>query len=461
MKQMGKSSESKKQNSTPVLACQVGDSPDVLHSTDVLIGSPFEGGEELAVSGSIRAIGSESSPTPSRGSPVSRENSPGEGSRSFPGVPGRGGGGTAPGYLEPHDKVSADLTSEWQMREDYVKPCPGYWLLGFCDNGHRYAMELYCGREWCPVCGEEWSPAHQRRFARWLPKAYQIRSMGYFVFTIPEDLRWRYKTRKALVGLGHQVQELLKSYGYLRGLRRFHFFGDITMAGLRGYPKFHPHLNCLVDGGYLAPEKLDQIKTAYAGMLGCQVVDIHYRYRRSPGEKVHTLKYVTRATFRDLDWDSDAAMAICGSKSSPGLRNQVSWGRGLWDQEPAWSLDELDGLARKEQVPDLDARAVEFLEKSICPRCGLPITWSKTIEIDVLESVESRPLGGGYRELPWVRPPPAELPAAQRERLYRLELLHRFEVKLARERVDREAKAKAAGYQSWWHAVVYSGQHGS
>jgi len=141
--------------------------------------------------------------------------------------------------------------------------------------------------------------------------------MGCFVFTIPDELRSKFRTKKALARLAHQVQELMKSYGYSRGLRRWHFFGEKST-------RWHPHLNVLVDGGYLAPGKLDLIKAAYAGILGCQVIDVNYRYRRSPGEKVHSLKYVTRATFRDYTWDPRMALEL------RGFRNQLWWGSGKW-----------------------------------------------------------------------------------------------------------------------------------
>ncbi|MBA7704568.1 hypothetical protein ES703_113384 [subsurface metagenome] len=217
--------------------------------------------------------------------------------------------------------------------------------------------------------------------------------MGSFVFTIPEELRSKFRTKGALSRLGHQVQELLRSYGYSRGLRRFHFFGDKST-------KWHPHLNVLVDGGYLSPQKLDKIKAAYAGILGCQVVDVNYQYRPSPGEMVHSLKYVTRATFRDYSWDPRMALEL------RGFRNQLWWGSRLWDQEPAWSLDDLQGPG-KEDLGELDSRAVESLESGICPRCGKPLDWSKVMPISVLEAQErKRSLGAGYWELEPVRAPP-------------------------------------------------------
>ncbi|MBA7649241.1 hypothetical protein ES703_57036 [subsurface metagenome] len=338
------------------------------------------------------------------------------------------------GYLEPLAKRSVDLDLIFKTK------CPGYWVQGNCANGHRYAKELYCGREWCEVCGAEWSAAHQRRFARWISKATQILSLGYFVFTIPEELRPKFRTKEALARLGHQVQELLKSYGYSRGLRRWHFFGDRST-------RWHPHLNILVDGGYLSPEKLELIKVAYAGILGCQVVDVNYRYRRSPGEKVHTLKYVTRATFRDYKLDPRMALEL------RGFRNQLWWGSGKWDREPVWSLDDLRGPA-KQDLGELDARAVESLESGTCPACGQPLDWSRVQPISTLMAEKNkRFLGAGYWELPPVRPPPA-LPAEVKTRLYWLELMHRVDVELAQERAESRAKAEAEEYQGWWAGLL-------
>jgi len=316
--------------------------------------------------------------------------------------------------------------------------CPGYWKEGHCENGHRYAMELHCGREWCPVCGEEGSAAHDRRFSRWLPKATQIRPMGYFIFTIPADLRSKYRTKKALSRLGHQVQELLRSHGYTRGLRRWHWFGEKST-------RWHPHLNILVDGGYLSAETLALIKTAYAGILGCQVVDVNYHYRRSPGEMVHTLKYVTRATFRDYKWDTRMAIEL------RGFRNQLWWGYGKWEQEPVWSLDDLQG---KEDLAGLDTRAIESLGTGICPspNCGLPIHWGSVQAISILAAQEGkRSLGAGYWELPPV--PPPELRPRDSILGYLVNMKH-CKLERAHQRADAEAGREAEEYQSWWYSLV-------
>ncbi|MBA7678632.1 hypothetical protein ES703_86910 [subsurface metagenome] len=368
-------------------------------------------------------IGSESSPTPQGASSFVQ----GAGSRSLPGAAEGGGGGTD-SYLEKVDNVSSWL-------ENTCDKGKGYFIVAECENGHRFAKELVCNKEWCGVCGQDDSFAHNRRFARWLPKVMQFEVMGYLVFTIPQELRAKYRTKKALANLGHQVQELLKGFGYSRGLRRWHFFGDKST-------KYHPHLNCLVDGGYCPPALLDKIKAAYASLLAVDLADVNYRYRLSPGKMVHSLKYVTRATFRDYELDLEMAMEL------RGFRNMVVWGRGQWDGEAAWSLADLGGKARAE-VEGLDIEAIESLAAGVCPVCGKELTWGEALPIGLLAMVDKKPLGAGYWRLADIRPPPG-LPDDVKRRLYWMELIHRAEVQVA------IARAKAEAYQGWWADLINS-----
>ncbi|MBA7574334.1 hypothetical protein ES708_16139 [subsurface metagenome] len=344
--------------------------------------------------------------------------------------------GKAPaGYLESYDNVSSWLALTCD------KKGVGWFIAGECENGHRFAKELVCGKEFCSVCGEDGSVAHLRRFARWLPKIQQMGQLGYFVFTIPEELRAKYRTKKALSKLGHRVQELLKAFGYSRGLRRWHWFGDKST-------KYHPHLNCLVDGGFVSPAKLDAIKRGYASLLGADVVDVNYRYRLSPGKMVHSLKYVTRATFRDYEWDLELAMEL------RGFRNMVVWGRGQWDGEAAWSLADLGGEAKAE-VEDMDIQAIESLAAGVCPVCGEALTWGEALPIGLLNMIDKRSLGAGYYRLADNKSPP---PVADdvKQRLYWMELVHRAEVKVAIERAEAEARAEAVESQGWWADLLSS-----
>jgi hypothetical protein len=188
------------------------------------------------------------------------------------------------------------------------------------------------------------------------------------------------------------VQELLKSHGYSRGLRRWHFFGDKSK-------KWHPHLNVLVDGTFIAPDKLAKIKADYARLLNTDIVDVNYRYHRTPGTMVHSLKYVTRATFKDWAWEPDIALEI------RGFRNMVPWGgHDRWNDEPEWDLGDLDSGSENE-VEGMDIKAVDSLSRGICPVCGKPVKWGEALPFRLLEIIDDRiDFGAGYWRLPDVIP---------------------------------------------------------
>lgn len=284
-----------------------------------------------------------------------------------------------------------DATGTW-LETTCDKPGVRWFVPGECEDGHRYGKEIFCGKEWCSICGEDGSKAHNRRFVRWLSKIQQFKSMGYFVFTIPETLRCKFTDKKSLTRLAGRVQELLKSHGYSRGLRRWHFFGDKSK-------KWHPHLNVLVDGTFIAPDKLAKIKADYARLLNTDIVDVHYRYHRTPGTMVHSLKYVTRATFRDWAWEPEIALEI------RRFRNMVPWGgRDRWNDEPEWDLGDLDSEGEK-KVEGMDIRAVDSLSRGICPVCGKPVKWGEALPFSLLDIIEDRiDFGVGYWRLPDVIP---------------------------------------------------------
>ena len=261
------------------------------------------------------------------------------------------------------------------INQESTRACPGYFLPGRCANGHRWAKTIVCGREWCPQCGAPDSTAHQRRMGRWLSKVRQISSMGYFVFTIPEDVRIVYRDPVQLRWLRREVRRLMQSHGFERGLSRWHWRGD---QGAR----YHPHLNVLVDGGYLSEGQLTSIKGDYARLLGCSVVDVHYQYTSDPAKMSHVLRYVTRATMRDL---TDGLMAY----RLVGFRNASWWGAGRWSEAPVWGA----------------ASPVELLESHKCPRCEAPVEWVKPLPMSMLHDWERKgvflveDVGAGYYSL--------------------------------------------------------------
>lgn len=308
-----------------------------------------------------------------------------------PGSWGGGEGGCPGGYLESIAKSFSASTPGLTWADFSASaPCPSWAIVGTCINGHRFAKELYDGREWCPVCGADWSAVHQRRFARWLPKAQQIGAMGYLVITFPPRARERLRTKAGLSWVGKGIRAILQDYGISRGLRRWHWFGE--QAGV-----WNPHLNVLLDGGYRSRRSLRKIRREIAHLVGERDVVINYQYAKAGevGEMVHWLKYITRATFLQESWDERMAAELYN------FRNTWSWGK--WDGQPAWSLEDLGG------DEGLDAGPVRKLESGICPECGEALDWARPIDRRRLDvELDKQELGAGYyrlRDLPGPGPP--------------------------------------------------------
>jgi len=338
-----------------------------------------------------------------------------------------GFGGASPRYKDSPDKSFLGSST-------LNKTCPGHFLIGSCENGHRFAKEIYCFREWCPRCGAKWGEAHQRKFSRWLPKVQQMKQLGYFVIEWPLASRFKLRSKAALEDAGKMVKQVLsgeweierrrdrgervsrqrnegiRAWWFPRGLRRWHFFGDLvkelgegmkslhwadkaseSLPGGRG-DGYNPHLNVLVPYGFITRGKLRRVKRALRAALQEPDLIVHYGYTTEPARMVHALKYVTRATFLDGMWAPDVAASIYN------FHNAQVWGK--WDGEPAWSLGDLEG------EPELKFQHVADLESGICPRCGEPLDWAGPFPIKALAGMDKQDLGAGYYELRQVRAPP-------------------------------------------------------
>ena len=296
------------------------------------------------------------------------------------------------GYLESLAKDAPDEPptpdSSWFIRASqqlsFQDQCPGWATIGQCEEGHAWVKELVCGKEWCPTCGQKDSVAHNRRFARWLKKGRQLHSMGYLVITIPMKHRNQFLSKNHIryaydacikILAGARTSRHSRVGGYFpRGLGRWHWFGEKSDA-------FNPHLNFLVDGGYLSDKKLAKLRTDLQTILHLPNIVIHYEYSTEVGKKLHWLKYVTRATFLDYDLAPDFADITLFN-----FRNARYWGK--WDSEPQW--EDSENL-------DLKGAEVEALENSECPKCGKHVEWSKPLRRSaVMGQVGQVACGAGY-----------------------------------------------------------------
>lgn len=274
---------------------------------------------------------------------------------------------------------------------DFTEICPGWAAIGVCENGHRWAKELVCGKEWCPECGQDDSIVHRRRMARWLPKVQQLGSMGYLVITFPESMRWQLQLKPhlgyaygALVGVvaGRKTGRGREGAYFSRGLARWHWFGEENPG------KFHPHVNILVEGGYLGCRRLRALRRDLARAVRARELVVNYQFTREPGKMAHWLRYVTRATFLEKSWAPDFADVTLYN-----FRNARWW--GSWKGEPVWGQDQVQGQARDGE----DLVAVAALENGECPECGKPLDWARPVRSAWLKALKAEPVGAGYYRL--------------------------------------------------------------
>ncbi|HIC95980.1 TPA: hypothetical protein EYP12_05050 [Candidatus Bipolaricaulota bacterium] len=259
--------------------------------------------------------------------------------------------------------------------------CGAFVRQGVCEGGHHWVKVLYCGREWCPTCREV---LHKRRFARLLPKVLKMKKFGYFVFTIPEEMRAYFSNKEALNELRTYVRRKLKRmFPGARGIMRWHWFGD------EDWTKYHPHLNVLVEGlSYLPEDELERIKKDYKAFLekvtgvslGEKKVSVRYSYHYDKKKLLHKLKYITRPTFRVNPEFYEPLRPL--AEALKGYRNTTLWGR--WEKPTEDELERIalayEGFVLGQKAKG-DRRPYELflLHHNICPLCRRKIIWLKGV----------------------------------------------------------------------------------
>ncbi|GAI63033.1 unnamed protein product, partial [marine sediment metagenome] len=233
---------------------------------------------------------------------------------------------------------------------------------------------------------------------------------------------------------------------FKRGLFRWHWFGD-KLPG-----KWNPHLNGLVDGARLEPQRLEAIKAELRAALHVPDLIVHYSYCSTLGQMLQTLRYITRATFRDYAWDPYMAHELWN------FRNGRWWGD--WNQAPVWELKQAE--AEGEDVAGIEE--VTKLQQGICADCGLPLKvkgyshktgkplfWSRPVGGNYLRSSGAQEIAGtGYYRIPYEQCESSSLSPPELRRLTALRQKHREEVlaSLAERRLTEGVRKYDASYRA-------------
>ncbi len=369
---------------------------------------------------------------------------------SSPGIPGTnlndiniGADDPARAYLKllRLHYLEHEATSPTPVKSQAQKPtgriCGCLALLGEDSDGNRIAKRLPCGREWCLLCRDI---AHKRRIARVLTRLMQIYPMAYDDITFPLEVRPLLHNPKMLTLIAKKVRKLYRRQGYRKLYVRWHFWGDKS-------PVYNPHLNVLYDGEWLPPEQLAIFKDAIRRALLPRSISkriskdlvINHQYTRNPKKMMNWIRYVTRATFLDREWDEPLAEALYGFHNGCFA--------GTWKDPQKWRLTGSD----KKYNPLLK------LAENLHPVSGKPITWTrKPIPFVLVLMEEPVDIGGWYYLLPPIRPPPV-LPEETTQRLYRLKQEHRLALKQAQARADAAADTQTAFDNSAWSDILKEG----
>lgn len=267
------------------------------------------------------------------------------------------------------------------------------YKAGYCPAGTVIYKRIVCGKEYCPECGKIDSIIHKRRVSRWFKKLFSYKSVGYFVITVPAEIRDKFKDREILSEWKKFSIRYFKNLGYESGLFRFHWYGDckhckgdekgcieckFTGAGT----DWCPHINILTEGKFLTKEvfktTLNMIKydfkMFYESLFGIDLTgkeNAFYEYRKTDKQKMHVLKYVTRSTFRIYNKE------IAGLLK--GFRASQTWGKF--------------GKCLHES----ENNELIMLESGLCPCCKQKIVWKDGLIVNIkLSKLFYDYIDGGY-----------------------------------------------------------------
>jgi len=289
-----------------------------------------------------------------------------------------------------------------------------------CHAEHRFAKQIFCGRQYCPRCGEEDSVIHQQRYSRSWDRLMWAPAFGRVVLTVPEELRDDFKSADMLGKLhrfgwecvkevwGRDViledGEIEKGMAVDGSMTTVHLFGDEDEKGDR-FDKFHPHVNVTFplysEKLMVSVERLKVLRDKWYGMLeeltgkkisltedGRERKNAWYGYRNTDAQKAHWLKYALRATVgaeRFLQLGDDMKEFVV--TSLVGFHNVRWYGKLSNRTFPKYKKDYLENtsfyqefLTKKQEKPVRDFK--------YCPIChGRLKVHKHKGKIEILENI--------------------------------------------------------------------------
>lgn len=287
-----------------------------------------------------------------------------------------------------------------------------------CHAEHRFAKQIFCGRQYCPRCGEKESVIHQRRYSRSWDRLMWAPALGKIVLTVPEELRDNFKNADML-GKLHRLgwdcvkevwgRDIVKEDGEIEkgmdidgSMTAAHLFGDEDEEGDR-FDKFHPHVNVTFpeygEKMMVSKERLEALRSKWYDMMeeltgkkislmedGRKRENAWFGFSVTDAHKAHWLKYVLRPTvgaerFRLLDDGMKEFIA-----SLVGFHNVRWYGKLSNRTFPKYKRDYLENTPFYQEF--LSKKSEKPRDFKYCPICHGRLKMHKHKgKIEILEGI--------------------------------------------------------------------------
>ena len=263
-----------------------------------------------------------------------------------------------------------------------IEICGQNFALFKCSNGHEKYTRMTCHREYCPTCGKDGSQEHKKRTVRALDRLMWAPVMGYWVFTLPDNISQSRPDIEILKILSKKAWGIVsKNFETPGGMIRTHLMGE--QQG-----KFHIHINVLFpitrpDGrGMVSEDTIAKCKDEWTKFvnevfnLSLKKTVSHYNFATTPGMKAHKIKYVLRPV---VDYEQFSSLPDDARKYILSL---AGWHNTRW-------FGKLSNPKYKEFLesmnidPKARAEKDQNLSKS-CPVCGEKYRFTDVIHKDQL-----------------------------------------------------------------------------
>jgi len=267
------------------------------------------------------------------------------------------------------------LLNDEKEKERYKKiaenilGCENNYHFLACSGGEPLYKLCNCRKEYCPICGRKNSQLHKRRAERAYDRLMWAPILGYFIPTLPKEVRNLFPDKKIQKELGAIFVEILKGYlpdnGYLSV---WHLMGE--KLGV-----IHPHLNILMpiegDKGMIHPDILAEIKEDWRCAvndyfsLSVPKINLRYRFYTTERQRKHKIKYVLRpiVTFEKfMSLPDDIRVKILDLKNFHNVRF-------------------FGELANHKYKKFLKGKGITIEEREIkkCPFCGTKFVYQATV----------------------------------------------------------------------------------